>query len=126
MAADKSKILVVEDDKFLIKAYQEKLTREGFDVALAFDGGEALKQYKAQKPEVILLDLVMPFMDGFTFLEELAKMTDVKKAKVIVLSNLGQPEDIERAKKLGAVDYMVKSDLSMKEVVDKINGWLKK
>jgi DNA-binding NarL/FixJ family response regulator len=68
----------------------------------------------------------MPFMDGFTFLEELAKVTDVKKAKVVVLSNLGQPEDIERAKKLGAIDYLVKSDLSMKDVVEKINYYLKK
>lgn len=126
MAKGKSKVLVVEDDKFLIKAYQEKLTREGFEVFLAFDGSEALEQYQEHKPEIILLDLVMPFMDGFTFLEELGKTTDVKKARVIVLSNLGQPEDIERAKKLGAIDYLVKSDLSMKEVVDKINFWLKK
>lgn len=126
MVDKKRKVLVVEDDKFLIKAYQEKLTRENFEVVLATDGQEAMDKYKESKPEIILLDLVMPIVDGFTFMENLAKVTDIAKVKVVVLSNLGQPEDIERATKLGAVDYLVKSDLSMKDVVDKINFWLKK
>lgn len=120
-----AKVLVVEDDHFLGTAYQAKLTKAGFDFKLATDGDEALAAAKEFMPDVILLDLVMPRKDGFTVLAELKKDPALKDIPVIVASNLGQQEDHERAKALGAADYITKSDLSLDSLVDKINGFCK-
>lgn len=114
------KVLVVEDDKFLIKAYSAKLKKEGFDTILASNGEDALRIAGEEKPDIILLDLIIPKKDGFDVLYDLKQNSKLKEIPVIVLSNLGQPEDIERAKKIGANDYLVKSNISMKDMVDKI------
>lgn len=119
------KILVAEDDKFLMSAYKAKLTKEGFEVVVAPDGSEVVNILKNFTPDIILMDLVMPKLDGFGVLEELGKNSSWSKIPVIVASNLGQSEDLERAKSLGAVDYIVKSDLSMDELVKKIKETLK-
>jgi DNA-binding response OmpR family regulator len=114
-----TKILVVEDDKFLLQAYKVKLEKEGFDVKSATNGAEMFEVLKTFKPSVILLDLVMPQMDGFEALKKL-KQEEKSDIPVIVASNLGQAEDIEKSKKLGAADYIVKSDLSMEDLVNKV------
>lgn len=126
MANSKYKIFVAEDDHFLRKVYQTKLTQEGFMVEVAVDGEEALKKIRQNKPDLLLLDLVMPKLNGFDVLEEMGKDPELKKIPVIVLSNLGQSEDIQRTRDLGAKDYLVKANFSINEVVAKIRGFLEK
>ena len=115
------KVLVVEDDAFLIKAYQVKLTASGFDLQVAKDGDEALETLKSFKPDIILLDLVMPRRDGFSTLEEIKKQDDLKQIPVIVTSNLAQKEDIDRVRALGANDVITKSDMSLEDLVKRVN-----
>jgi CheY-like chemotaxis protein len=121
-----AKVLVVEDDKFLISAYRAKLTKVGFEVQMAGDGVEALEVLKTFRPDIILLDLVMPRKDGFMTLEEIKQQPELKSIPVIVASNLGQKEDLDKALGLGAVDYIIKSDLSMDSLVELINRTLQK
>ena len=118
------KILLAEDDKFISRAYKDGFQRVGFFVEQAFDGNEALKKARADNFNLILLDLIMPAKDGFETLADLKTDVKLKDIPVIVLSNLGQEGDVERAKGLGAVDYLVKSNFSMKEVVDKIREFV--
>ncbi|TSC85714.1 MAG: hypothetical protein G01um101416_828 [Microgenomates group bacterium Gr01-1014_16] len=114
------KILVAEDDKFLAAAYKAKLGKLGWEVRVAGDGAEALEILGEFVPDAILLDLVMPRMDGFAVLVELKKNPAWAKIPVLVASNLGQKEDIDRSRELGAVGYVVKADLSIDELVRKI------
>jgi DNA-binding response OmpR family regulator len=115
-----AKVLVVEDDRFLVSAYRAKLEKSGYEVQIASDGDEALAVLKTFTPDIILLDLVMPRRDGFSTLEEMKKNADWAKIPVIVTSNLGQKEDIDKALGLGANDYIIKSDLSIEELVSKV------
>lgn len=124
MAEKKTKVLVVEDDKFLTNIYEVKLTNEGFNVKIAVNGEDGLKAVEDFKPDVILLDLILPKLSGFEFLEEL-KGKQRSEIPVVVLSNLGQEEDVQRAKKLGALDYLVKATTPIKEVVAKIKTVVK-
>jgi len=126
MANNKFHILVAEDDHFLRKVYMTKLTQEGFDVIVATDGEEALKKIKATPPDLMLLDIVMPKMNGFDVLEEMKDDPSLSSIPVIVLSNLGQSDDIQRARELGAKDYLVKANFSINEVVTKIRTFLDK
>ncbi len=118
------KIAVVEDDKFLRKVYESKLPKEGFLVVSAGDGKSGLELIRKEKPDLVLLDLIMPIMTGFEVLESLKADTKSKMPKVVVLSNLGQDEDIARSKELGASDFLIKSNLSIKEIVEKIKQYL--
>lgn len=120
-----SKILVAEDDKFLANAYRVKLTKSGFDVRMVTDGNEVMAALQDYQPDLILLDLVMPLKDGFTTLGEIKTTEQWKSVPVIIASNLGQKEDIERGMKLGASDFIVKSDMSMTFLIEKINQILK-
>jgi CheY-like chemotaxis protein len=122
----KAKILVVEDDFFLIKVFQTKLSNEGFQVEIAADGVLAMEMLTRFTPDLILLDLVMPRKDGFEVLEDLSKDKKFSQIPVIVLTNLGQDSDIERVKKYGVVDYLVKSDIAIDDVVAKAKSALKK
>ena len=115
------KILLVEDDMFLSKIMEERLQDEGWEVNLAGNGEEGLQKAKSYLPDLILLDMILPKMNGFEVLEALNKDEKTKKIPVIVLSNLGQDEDIKNAKKIGAADYLVKSNFSIKAIVEKIN-----
>lgn len=115
------KILVVEDDIFLLNAYRVKLTKGGFEIKTATDGNEALAALKDFVPDLILLDLVMPGKDGFAVLEELKVSPKWTKIPVIIASNLGQKEDIEKGLKMGAADYIIKSDISLSDLTGKIN-----
>lgn len=118
------KILVVEDDAFLSKIYKVKLEKTGFEVVLAYDGNQAIEEIKKAIPDLILLDLMMPVKDGFTTLSELKENSDWKKIPVIIASNLGQQEDVDKGLKMGASDFIVKSDTSLDNIIDKINKLL--
>jgi DNA-binding response OmpR family regulator len=119
------KVLVVEDDKYLSNAYQTKLLKMGFDVETAGDGDEALEVLKNYKPDMILLDLVMPRKDGFSTLIEIKKDESLMNIPVLIATNLGQKEDIEKGLKMGAVDYLVKTDTSIDDFVNKVKSVLK-
>ena len=119
-----NKILLVEDDRFLIKAVYTKLTQKGFEVILANDGDEAISKAKAEKPEIILLDMVLPKKSGFEVLRELKGNPETASIPVFILSNLAQDQDIQEGKALGAEDYIVKSNTSLSAIVDKAANFL--
>lgn len=116
------KVLVAEDDKALARALELKLTKAGFEVSIVVDGNDALAALQKDHFDILLLDLMMPNKDGFAVMAEMA----AKKIRlpVVVLSNLGQSEDERKAKELGAVDYWVKADISLMEVVNRIRKLL--
>ena len=120
------KILVVEDDKLLREAYGHKLRKEGFDVTVAPDGEEALSLFRAERPDLIVLDLVMTKRSGLEFLDEIAAQDDerLRRTPVIVMTNVTQPGYVERIKAHGVREYLVKSDTSMNALVDKIKKHL--
>lgn len=120
----KQKVLIVEDDKFISRAHGNGLEQAGYEVLVATDGVEAEKMIKKKKPDLIILDLIIPKKDGFDLLKNIKKDSKLKKIPVLILSNLGQDSDIEKGKKLGAEDYLIKSDYSMKEVVEKVKAYL--
>lgn len=117
-------ILVAEDDSFYQNLYKVKLTNEGFDVNVASNGKEAIDEVKKRKPDLVLLDLIMPDKDGFEVLREIRGDPQTKDLKVIVLSNLGQEEDIKKVKELGVLDYLIKTNVSIQSVVSKIKEHL--
>jgi len=119
------KILIVEDDKFLRELIAQKLLKEGYDIAEAVDGEKGLTSIKEEKPDLILLDLILPGIDGFTILSKVKEDPMFSQIPVVVLSNLGQKDDIERALKMGAVDYLIKAHFTPGEIIEKINGVLK-
>ena len=123
MLNGKYKILIAEDEKLLAKAVVFKLTKAGFDVVAVENGEEALKQIENTSFDLILLDLVMPKFDGFHFLAEFQKKG--LKVPVIVLSNLGQDEDVAKAKKLGAVDFLIKASTPVSEILELVKKKLK-
>ena len=120
------KILLAEDDKFLSTAMGDKLIREGFAVLRASNGIDAVALAKAERPDLVLLDIIMPQKTGFEVLSELRLDPSTRNIPVMVLSNLGQEVDIKKARDLGAIDYLVKSDVEMKVVVAKIKEALAK
>jgi CheY-like chemotaxis protein len=116
------KILIVEDEELMIDILQRKLTKEGYEISVARDGEEGLKVMKEMepKPDLILLDIVMPKMGGFEVMEEMKKDPELEKIPVIVISNSGQPVELDKAKKLGAKDWLIKTEFDPKEVLEKI------
>lgn len=114
------KVLIVEDDSFIVDMYTTKLELEGFHVVSAEDGLKGLEVAKREKPTIILLDILMPKMDGFAFLEEAKKDAEIKDIPVLLLTNLGQKEDVQKGYELGAVGYLIKAHFMPSEVVEKI------
>ena len=114
------KILLVEDEEILIKVLEEKLEKEKFTVQTATDGESAVPMAKSFKPDLILLDIVLPKKDGMLILEELKADPELSPIPVIIISNLGEDENIKRALKLGAVDYLVKTQHPINEVVERV------
>lgn len=114
------KILLVEDEEIMINLLQRKLTQEGYELSVARDGIEGLNKVKQDKPDLILLDVVMPKMGGFELMAELNKDQKLRKVPVIIISNSGQPVEIGRAKELGACDWLVKTEFDPKEVIEKV------
>lgn len=127
MANSAKKILLVEDEPFLSGMYQTKLKLEGFEVATAADGEEALVKLKADKYDLVLLDIMMPKLNGFAVLKDMRanKSSEVSKTPVIMLTNLGQKSDVEQAMQLGANDYIIKAHFTPGEVVTKIKALIK-
>lgn len=119
-SGEKAKILVVEDDKFLRELLVRKLFSEGFTVESAIDSRSAFEVLSNYKPGIILLDLILPGEDGFSILEKLKKDNNLADIPVIILSNLGQQEDIDRALALGAMDFMVKANFTLDEIIGKV------
>ena len=113
-------ILLVEDDNFLRDLISQKLRKENFNVLDALDGEDALKKTKSEKPHLILLDLILPGIDGFETLKQIRADEETGKTPVIVLSNLGQKDDVEKAKRLGATDYLIKAYNTPGEIVGRI------
>ncbi|KKQ51840.1 hypothetical protein A2865_04420 [Candidatus Woesebacteria bacterium RIFCSPHIGHO2_01_FULL_39_17] len=116
------KILVVEDDKFLANAYRVKLSKASYNVVLVYDGEEAMDALQTDKFDLVILDLVIPKKDGFSVLSEMKKNDTWKNIPVVVASNLGQKEDIDKALELGANDYIVKTDFSITNLVAKLQS----
>lgn len=123
-ASGKPKILVVEDDSFLAGMYVTKLGLEGFSVDLAGDGKDGLKKAREWRPDLILLDIVLPVMDGFSMLSELKADADTRATPVILLTNLGAKGDVEKGLGLGAADYLIKAHFMPSEVVEKVKRLL--
>ena len=115
-----SNILIIEDDKFLRELIARKLISEKFEVTSAIDGETGLKKAKQAKPDLILLDLILPGIDGFEVLAKLKADKDLSDAPVIILSNLGQQEDVDKGLEIGAIDYLIKAHFTPNEIVDKI------
>lgn len=118
------KVLLVEDDKFLRETLAKKLMGAGFLVEAAFDGKNALDLVSKFLPDIILLDLLLPDTDGYQVLAEVKKNPALKAIPVIVLSNLDKPDDMVKAKGLGAVDFMVKSNFTLNEIVNRAKATL--
>lgn len=119
------KILIIEDDKFLTQLLSKKLQKENFETAIAFDGKEALKKVVEDHFDLIILDLLLPEIDGFEVLKRIKENEKTKNIPVLILSNLGQKEEIQQGLKLGATDYMVKANFTPNEVIEKVKLLLK-
>jgi DNA-binding response OmpR family regulator len=118
------KILIIEDDDFLRSLAVTKLEKEGFTVAQASDGKSGADQATGSLPDLIILDLMLPIMDGFAVLTTLKAEDTTKNIKVIVFSNLGEDSDIKKCLDMGANDYLIKANFTLDELVEKIKGLL--
>lgn len=113
-------ILLVEDDPFLIDIYSQKLTKAGFKVEVAQNGKSALQSLQKRKPQLVILDIVLPGIEGWEVLRKIKKDRSLANLKVVILSNLGQKEEVEKGLKLGAVKYLIKAHYTPSEVVREI------
>lgn len=118
------KIILVEDDPFLRNLMLTKLQKEGFNVTEAFDGEDGLKKANELKPSLILLDLILPGINGFEVLQQLKSDPATSGIPVIILSNLGSRTDVEKGLKLGAYDFMIKAHFTPEEIVEKVKNAL--
>jgi DNA-binding response OmpR family regulator len=120
-----SKILIIEDDKFLRDLIVQKLQKEGYAIVEAVDGEEGVSRAREEQPDLLLLDLILPGIDGFMVLEQVKKDQKTKHIPVIILSNLGQKEDVDRGLRLGAADFLIKAHFTPGEIIEKIKAVLK-
>jgi len=116
-----SKILIIEDDKFLRELITRKLQSEKFEITSAIDGESGLELVEKERPDLVLLDLILPGINGFEVLGKIKENEAIASIPVIILSNLGQKDDIEKGMGLGAVDYLVKAHFTPNEIIAKIN-----
>lgn len=114
------KVLLIEDEEMLSEMYKTKFEGEGFEFFRAYDGENGVELAKREKPDIILLDIIMPKVDGFTVLKELKKTPETAGAKIVLLTNLGQEEDVKKGKLMGADDYLVKANFTPAQVIDKV------
>lgn len=121
-----SKILTIEDDKFLRELIKRKIDDSGFESLVSVDGETGLESIQREKPDLVLLDLILPGIDGFEVLRMAKSDPATKDIPIIILSNLGQQEDIGKALSLGAADYLVKAHFTPNEIIDKISNILTK
>lgn len=121
--AKKPTILLVEDEEMLSSMYKTKFEKEGYTIAVAADGEAALETAKNGTFDIVLLDIILPKLDGFAVLKSLRAMDAYKQVPIIMLTNLGQEEDVEKGKKLGATDYMVKANFTPSQVLEKVQAF---
>ena len=125
MPPPKKTILIIEDDKFLRELMAKKLVKEGFTIEEAVDGEEGIRKIKEVKPGLVLLDLILPGIDGFEVLSRIKQDPDISNIPVIILSNLGQKDDVDRGMEMGAADYLIKAHFTPGEIIEKVKGILK-
>jgi DNA-binding response OmpR family regulator len=126
MTVKKQKILMIEEDRFLRKIYKNKFLKSGFEFSEATNGIEGLNKIFSERPDLVLLDIILPRKNGFDVLIDAKRNAATKKIPFIIISNLGQESDIKRGISLGAKDYLVKTDVSHSEVVEKVKECLLK
>lgn len=117
-------VLLIEDDKFLRELLVKKIAKEGFDVHNSVDAQSAFLLLEERKPDIILCDLILPGVDGFEILKKIKSDPNTADIPVVILSNLGQQEDLDKAKALGAKDFMVKANFTLDEIVAKVHSLL--
>jgi len=118
---EKNKIFIIDDDKFLLDMYARKFEQSGFDVTVCTGSNDALEKIKSGvAPDVIITDILMPVMDGFELLENIRKIKLAEKTKIIILSNKGEKQDIDKGLELGAAGYIIKASTIPSEVVEKV------
>lgn len=122
---DRKKILIIEDEEMLSTMYKVKFENEGYEVHTANNGADGIEAAPKILPDLILLDIIMPKIDGFAVLKKLKEDPKTKNVPVILLTNLGQDEDITRGKELGSAGYLIKANNTPSEVVDKIKTFIK-
>lgn len=120
MSDEVKKIMVVEDDRFLSSLVKARLEKDGFTVVQAFDGEEAIQMIKTERPNLVILDLIMPKVTGFEVLQTISITPGFEHTPVVILSNLAQDSDIEKARQLGAREYFVKVKISIDDLIGKI------
>ena len=125
MPENKPKILIIEDDRYLRELIIKKFEKEKFEILEAIDGQEGLKKAKEEKPNLILLDLILPGTDGYAVLFQIKADPEISSIPVIILSNLGQIQEIQKGLKLGAVDYLVKAHFTPETIIEKVRRHLK-
>ena len=116
------KILVIEDEEIMYTLLKRKLTNEGYDVSVAIDWEEGLEKMRKARPDLVLLDIIMPRKGGFEVMEEMQSDKDLRGIPVVVISNSGQPVELDKAKELGAKDWLIKTEFDPQEVIDKVKG----
>lgn len=126
MTAEPSKILLMEDEAMLATMYESKFKRDGFSIAVAHDGEEGLTKAKSENFDVVLVDIIMPKLDGFAVLKALRALPQYKTTPIILLTNLGQEEDIKKGQELGATDYLIKANFTPSQITTKLKEILAK
>lgn len=119
-------VLIIEDDSYISDMYRIKLESENFEVVTTKDGITGIKMLKKQQPDIVLLDIVMPKIDGFNILKTIKRNPELKKIPIVLLTNLSQKENVERGFGLGADSYIIKAHFTPSEVVEKIKSILEK
>lgn len=125
LSKKEGKVLIIEDDEFLAKLLVDRIEKEGYNFALAQDGESGLSKARSMNPDLILLDIILPGMDGYEVLGRLKADPKLVKIPVLILSNLGQKKEIERGLQLGAVDFIIKAYVNLDEIMEKIKQILK-
>jgi DNA-binding response OmpR family regulator len=125
--ANGARILLIEDDQFLRELMVTKLKREGFTVLVAVDGREGAAMIQAERPQLVLLDIILPGLDGFSVLQQTRSSADTQIATtpIVLLSNLGQDSDVQKGRQLGATDYLIKANLTIDEIIKKVRKYIK-
>jgi DNA-binding response OmpR family regulator len=124
MSDSMKKIIVADDEQFITTAYTDGLQRAGFEVIAAHNGEEAYDLISKEKPDLVLLDLIMPKLNGFEVLKKVKSESELQNIPIVILSNLSQETDEVEAKKMGATDFIVKSDISLQDLITRINQLL--
>ena len=120
----KAKLLLIEDDVTLVKMYERKFISDGYEVVVAYDGQEGLEKATKEKPDLVLLAIMLPKLDGLALFKKMRSLPETFNTPVILLTNFGQEDAVFECFKLGAVDYLVKADVTPQQVVAKVENFL--